>query len=255
MEDTRTKKRHQSRSRAVSNHKAAKKTSSSRHRDSSSSSPERRHKSLAKYHADTSRKEKRKKRKRKSSRSSSSSSSESKRRRKKKARSSSESSSTSSSSSSSTEHSSDHLKHRSHHKKKSKLKKGKKKKLKKKSTTDLKKNITKVKGQEVFCRTEESHPGPSLDLWKKEPLEDTGPVLTDEQKTRIQAMKPMTKEEWDARQSVIRKVLDPETGRMRLIKGDGEVLEEIVSKDRHKEINKQATASDGFTFQMTSGMF
>lgn len=40
-------------------------------------------------------------------------------------------------------------------------------------------------------------------------------VLTDEQKSRIQAMKPMTKEEWDARQSVIRRVLDPETGRTR----------------------------------------
>lgn len=40
-------------------------------------------------------------------------------------------------------------------------------------------------------------------------------ALTDEQKSRIQAMKPMTKEEWDARQSVIRRVVDPETGRMR----------------------------------------
>lgn len=40
-------------------------------------------------------------------------------------------------------------------------------------------------------------------------------VLTDEQKSRIQAMKPMTKEEWDARQSIIRKVVDPETGRTR----------------------------------------
>lgn len=28
-------------------------------------------------------------------------------------------------------------------------------------------------------------------------------------------MKPMTKEEWDARQSIIRKVVDPETGRTR----------------------------------------
>lgn len=40
-------------------------------------------------------------------------------------------------------------------------------------------------------------------------------MLTDEQKSRIQAMKPMTKEEWDARQSIIRKVVDPETGRTR----------------------------------------
>lgn len=46
------------------------------------------------------------------------------------------------------------------------------------------------------------------------------PVLTDEQKSRIQAMKPMTKEEWDARQSVIRRVVDPETGRTRYDPGE-----------------------------------
>lgn len=37
-------------------------------------------------------------------------------------------------------------------------------------------------------------------------------------------MKPMTKEEWDARQSVIRRVVDPETGRTRYdpgAQGDG----------------------------------
>ncbi|XP_060699345.1 ADP-ribosylation factor-like protein 6-interacting protein 4 isoform X2 [Hemiscyllium ocellatum] len=76
----------------------------------------------------------------------------------------------------------------------------------------------------------------------------------DEQKTRIQAMRPMTKEEWEARQSVIRRVVDPETGRLRMIKGDGEVLEEIVSRERHKEINKLATMGDGFTFQMRMGL-
>lgn len=62
----------------------------------------------------------------------------------------------------------------------------------------------------------EALPGPSLDQWHRSAGEDNdGPVLTDEQKSRIQAMKPMTKEEWDARQSVIRKVVDPETGRTR----------------------------------------
>lgn len=35
----------------------------------------------------------------------------------------------------------------------------------------------------------------------------------------------------------------------RLIKGDGEILEEIVSRERHKEINKQATKGDGEYFQ------
>lgn len=104
-------------------------------------------------------------------------------------------------------------------------------------------------------RPPEAPPGPSLDQWHRPAgEEDDGPVLTDEQKSRIQAMKPMTKEEWDARQSVIRKVVDPETGRTRLIKGDGEVLEEIVTKERHKEINKQATRGDGLAFQMRAGL-
>lgn len=71
------------------------------------------------------------------------------------------------------------------------------------------------------------------------------PELSD----RAKAMKPMTKDEWDKRQQVIRKVYDEETGRHRLIKGDGEVLEEIVSRDRHREINKQATKGDGTFFQ------
>uniref|UniRef100_G3SW00 ADP-ribosylation factor-like protein 6-interacting protein 4 n=1 Tax=Loxodonta africana TaxID=9785 RepID=G3SW00_LOXAF len=101
----------------------------------------------------------------------------------------------------------------------------------------------------------EALPGPSLDQWHRAAAEEEdGPVLTDEQKSRIQAMKPMTKEEWDARQSVIRKVVDPETGRTRLIKGDGEVLEEIVTKERHREINKQATRGDGLAFQMRAGL-
>lgn len=63
------------------------------------------------------------------------------------------------------------------------------------------------------------------------------------------ARAPQSKEEYEARQKIIRKVVDPETGRTRLIKGDGEIIEEIVSRDRHKDINKQATAGDGRNFQ------
>ncbi|ELU10856.1 hypothetical protein CAPTEDRAFT_101154, partial [Capitella teleta] len=59
---------------------------------------------------------------------------------------------------------------------------------------------------------------------------------------------PMTREEWEKQQSVIRRVYDPDTGRTRLIRGDGEVIEEIVSRDRQKEINKQATSADGISY-------
>uniref|UniRef100_A0A670ZFY0 ADP-ribosylation factor-like protein 6-interacting protein 4 n=1 Tax=Pseudonaja textilis TaxID=8673 RepID=A0A670ZFY0_PSETE len=134
-----------------------------------------------------------------------------------------------------------------------KASKGKDKKRRKRKEKKKKKKAKKEKGKEEGPKKEEA-PGPSLDQWQKEAGSDSGPALTDEQKFRIQAMKPMTKEEWDARQSVIRKVLDPETGRMRLIKGDGEILEEIVTKDRHKEINKQANRGDGLSFQMKMGM-
>ncbi|KAF5301159.1 hypothetical protein FQA39_LY10837 [Lamprigera yunnana] len=60
---------------------------------------------------------------------------------------------------------------------------------------------------------------------------------------------PMTKQQWDKQQSIIRKVYDENTGRHRLIKGDGEVVEEIVSKEKHKNINKTATKGDGEYFQ------
>lgn len=61
--------------------------------------------------------------------------------------------------------------------------------------------------------------------------------------------RPETKAEYDKRQSHIRKVEDPETGRIRLIKGDGEVLEEIVTREQHKKINKAATEGDGRFYQ------
>lgn len=39
--------------------------------------------------------------------------------------------------------------------------------------------------------------------------------MTDEQKARLSTKRPLTKEEYEARQSVIRKIVDPETGRTR----------------------------------------
>lgn len=60
---------------------------------------------------------------------------------------------------------------------------------------------------------------------------------------------PETREAYEKRQSVIRRVVDHESGRTRLIKGDGEILEEIVTRDRHHEINKLATQTDGQVYQ------
>ncbi|KAI8044974.1 ADP-ribosylation factor-like protein 6-interacting protein 4 [Drosophila gunungcola] len=63
---------------------------------------------------------------------------------------------------------------------------------------------------------------------------------------------PETPEEYQRRQSQIRREVDPVTGRVRLIKGDSEVLEEIVTKERHVEINKKATRGDGEFYEARS---
>ncbi|KAF3850789.1 hypothetical protein F7725_012561 [Dissostichus mawsoni] len=94
-----------------------------------------------------------------------------------------------------------------------------------------------------------------LEVWQSdEGALELGPVMTDEQKARLATKRPLTKEEYDARQSVIRKVVDPETGRTRLVRGEGEIIEEMVTKDRHKEINKQSTKGDGNAFQKKLGI-
>ncbi|XP_016952811.1 ADP-ribosylation factor-like protein 6-interacting protein 4 [Drosophila biarmipes] len=63
---------------------------------------------------------------------------------------------------------------------------------------------------------------------------------------------PETPEEYQRRQSQIRREVDPVTGRVRIIKGDSEVLEEIVTKERHQEINKKATRGDGEFYEARS---
>lgn len=63
---------------------------------------------------------------------------------------------------------------------------------------------------------------------------------------------PETKEEYEKRQSIIRRVVDEETGRTRLIRGDGEIIEEMVTKERHIKINKNATKTDAQNFEKNS---
>lgn len=62
------------------------------------------------------------------------------------------------------------------------------------------------------------------------------------------SMVPMRREEYEAEQSNVREVYDPESGRLRLVRGSGEIIERIVSRDQHDRINKVATASDGLSF-------
>jgi hypothetical protein len=62
-------------------------------------------------------------------------------------------------------------------------------------------------------------------------------------------MVPMRFEEYKKIQSITREVYDPDTGRMRLVKGTGEIIEKIVTREQQRMINQQATAGDGRSFQ------
>ena len=66
------------------------------------------------------------------------------------------------------------------------------------------------------------------------------------------SLDPMSREEYERKRNTIRRVVDPETGRSRLIRGEGEVLEEIVSRDRHKEINKVSACMNRNLSRMTT---
>lgn len=58
-------------------------------------------------------------------------------------------------------------------------------------------------------------------------------------------MKPMTKEEWDARQSVIRRVVDPETGRTRCAPGGVKGCREGRLGQRPTRVNRSRQHVDG----------
>ena len=65
---------------------------------------------------------------------------------------------------------------------------------------------------------------------------------------RKRMMIPMTKEEWEKKQSQVTEVYDPQSGRYRLVRGNGEIVERIVSREMHQSINQQATRGDGVSF-------
>ena len=65
---------------------------------------------------------------------------------------------------------------------------------------------------------------------------------------RRKMMAPMSREQYEKEQSVIREVYDEESGRWRLVRGSGEIIERIVSRDDHQRINQRATKSDGSSF-------
>jgi len=61
-------------------------------------------------------------------------------------------------------------------------------------------------------------------------------------------MRPMTKEQYEIQQAMVREVYDPETNRTRLVRGSGEIIERIVPRQEHLSINQVATVGDGRSF-------
>lgn len=115
-------------------------------------------------------------------------------------------------------------------------KKKKAKKEKKKMKKEMKKEKKRKKKRDKRDKEEKE---------RKKPKDTKSPPVNSDTKKMV----PMTKEEWDKKQSVVRRVYDEDTGRNRLVKGDGEILEECVSKERQMQINKAATKQDGTSFQ------
>lgn len=60
-----------------------------------------------------------------------------------------------------------------------------------------------------------------------------------------QSKGPMTQKQYLELQSQIREVTDPQTGRTRLVRGTGEIIERIVSRSEHSMLNARATLGDG----------
>jgi hypothetical protein len=58
----------------------------------------------------------------------------------------------------------------------------------------------------------------------------------------------MTREQHEIQRAQVREVWDGTSGRMRLVRGDGEILERIVPRSVHSLINRGATAGDGRYF-------
>lgn len=137
-------------------------------------------------------------------------------------------------------------KHKNHksHKKKEHKKVDKKHKMP--ATTDASNNHALANGVPLFAFQERKLKEASLAA-KLAHAEAHLPVSQFESKEepKPKAPGPMSKQEYEKLNSQIREVRDPKTGRVRLVRGEGEILEQIVSKEEQQKIRRLATAWDG----------
>jgi hypothetical protein len=144
---------------------------------------------------------------------------------------------------------------------KSKRQKKKKKTKTKKKHTRKDETTAKSAGTTVVARAAAL---PSVPLSRAPP-----PVEEDPPPAPRRVVGAQRREDYEREQSVVRRVLDPATGRVRyvarglgaergdrgaysrarLVKGSGEILESIVSRDEARQLNRLATTTDGITYQ------
>lgn len=128
-------------------------------------------------------------------------------------------------------------------------KKKSKKKLKdssRKCTSSRKRSASLVQTDEQACLRPNSESLPSnKNNGIGQPEEIQQQLRKHEQALR---MAPMSREEYQAQQSTIREIYDEQTGRYRLVRGTGEIIESLVSRSQHETINQQATRGDGASF-------
>jgi len=152
------------------------------------------------------------------------------------------SSSSSSSLSTSTD---DESTHERRHRKRKRDRKRKKKSRRRSKDSTKPPSVIQLKEPDGTEYTSPSHRGPTAD--------DIALAAQAEQEKKLRqekakVMVPMSREQYEAEQNTIREVFDEESGRWRLIRGTGEVIERIVSQSDHARINQTATRGDGASF-------
>jgi hypothetical protein len=124
-----------------------------------------------------------------------------------------------------------------------KEKREKKEKKHKKHKKEKKSNAEKVTDTKTNTTTELSQPnttsssavGPALPPGMQRSV---GPQVPQEEEPAKRRLGPMRPEEYAKLQERVREVYDEKSGRYRLVKGDGEIIERIVTKQQQQEIIK-----------------
>jgi hypothetical protein len=134
-------------------------------------------------------------------------------------------------------------------KEKKKSKRRQKESSKRKSDKDASKSETKNTATATSTSTSTLDDKATIhdNIEQKEKIQQGREDATPRQE-KAKSMIPMSREQYEAQRATIREVYDEQSGRYRLVRGTGEIIERIVSRSQHTSINQQATQGDGRSF-------